>query len=457
MPGLQRRFGRGLVLGLLRDRMEELRTEIRGGGLTGVELARATSVAGIVSAVRSRAEELLSPRPRAVINGTGVIVHTNLGRSVLSERAAARIAESARGYVDLEYDLVRGVRGGRMDHLAPLMERLFPERGFLVVNNNAAAILLCLRVLARRREVLISRGELVEIGGSFRVPDILTASGAKLREVGTTNRTRLDDYAGALGPRSALVLKVHTSNFRIVGFAEETSIAELAGLTRRAGVPLVVDWGSGDLVDLGPVGIDDELPVGQVLEAGADLVTFSGDKLLGGPQAGFIVGRPDLIARLRRDPMARICRLDRLLIAALRETLAAYVTGRQFEEIPTLRMLAAKTSSIGRRAEALRRRLVRSAADCFEVTVIDGTSRSGGGSSPAGERSTKLLGIGIRDGDAAILEKRLRECDPPIIGRMQDGRVLLDLRTVLPEQDPLLLDRLTTVLARSGLKPRSAR
>jgi L-seryl-tRNA(Ser) seleniumtransferase len=322
------------------------------------------------------------------------------------------------------------------------MARLFPGQAFVIVNNNAAAIMLCLRALGLGREVLVSRGELVEIGGSFRVPDILAASGAKLREVGTTNRTRLSDYADAISKKTGLILKVHTSNFKIVGFTEETRIDELAGLARSAELPLVVDWGSGDLVDLGPLNIRDEKPVSKVLEAGADLVTFSGDKLLGGPQAGFVVGRPELVQQLREDPLARVCRLDRLLIAALHRTLAAYVRGVEFEEVPTLRMLAATPQQLERRAKRLKRDLVKRGVPSRLLQVVDGVSRTGGGSSPTGERPTRLLALSWAGGDAGTIERRLRAGDPPIIGRVQDGKLLLDLRTVLETQQDVVADRL---------------
>ena len=306
-----------------------------------------------------------------------------------------------------------------------------------MVNNNAGAILLALRALAKGREVVISRGELVEIGGAFRIPDILAASGAKMREVGTTNRTRAADYAGAIGPKTGLILKVHTSNFKIVGYAEEAPVAELASLAREHQLPLVVDWGSGDLIDLAELGIRDEIPVGSILDQGADLVTFSGDKLLGGPQAGLAVGREDLVKRMRRDPMARVLRLDRLQIAALRETLASYVTGRASVEVPTLRMLSLSAEEIGRRAETVAGEAAR-LAPALAWTLVSGVSRPGGGSSPAGEIPTTLLAIEDPSGDAGRLEARVRKGDPPVVARVHEGKLLLDLRTVLPEQDATL-------------------
>ncbi len=443
---LARRWGRPLVADLLRGALEELREGLESGVLGAAEAARRAGPAELAQAIEARARGLLAPRPRSVINATGVIVHTNLGRAVLSPEAARRVAEAAQAYMDLEYDLERGRRGQRMAHLAPLAARLFPGRGVHVVNNNAAAVLLVLRALARRREVVVSRGELVEIGGAFRIPEILSASGARLREVGTTNRTRLADYEAAIGPRTALLLKVHTSNFRIVGFTEETGVDALAGLARRAGVPLVVDWGSGDLVDLAGLGIRDELPVDEILARGADLVTFSGDKLLGGPQAGFIVGRPELVARVARDPLARACRVDRLAIAALHATLAAYVRGCAFREIPTLRMLALTPRQIARRARAVMERVASAAEGRAKLRLVDGVSRTGGGSSPLGERPTKLLAVIPERGHVARLERALRRGEPPVIGRVHEGALLFDLRTVLPEQDAVLAARIEQAL-----------
>lgn len=423
---------------MLREALDELRGDVRRRAVTGRELLAASTAGAIARSVAGRIEALLLPRPRTVINATGIVLHTNLGRSVLSASAADRVAAASQGYLDLEFDLQAGGRGSRSAHLEPLMSRLFPGRGFLVVNNNAAATMICLRALSRGKQVLISRGELVEIGGSFRVPDILAASGARLREVGTTNRTRLSDYRDAVSSKTGVILKVHTSNFKIVGFTEETTVQSLAGLAQQTGLPLVVDWGSGDLVDLGPFGIGDEMPVNQVLSAGADLVSFSGDKLLGGPQAGFVVGRPDLIARLRRDPLARVCRLDRLLVAALHQTLSSYVQGREFQDIPTLRMLAASAAEIEARAVRLKRAVASKIGKLARLSIVDGVSRTGGGSSPTGERPTRLVSIAVPGGDAGALAVRLRGASLPVIGRVQDGKLLLDLRTVLPGQEGAL-------------------
>jgi L-seryl-tRNA(Ser) seleniumtransferase len=441
-----RRCSPPLVTDLIRERLEELRRGVQAGRLGAGAVRREASAAAIARWVAGAAADILGPRPRPVINATGVVVHTNLGRAVLSAEAARELAESSRGYLDLEYDVGASRRGERMSHLEPLMARLFPGRAFTVVNNNAAAILIGLRALARGREVLVSRGELVEIGGSFRVPDILAASGARLREVGTTNRTRLRDYEAALSPATGLILKVHTSNFRIVGFAGQTAVGELADLARRTRLPLVVDWGSGDLVDLTPLAITDEIPVRALLEAGADLVTFSGDKLLGGPQSGFVVGRRELVERVRRDPLSRACRLDRLRIGALQRTLAAYVRGRAWEEVPTLRMLAASAEEVGRRAARVRDEVVRRAGAHGRLALVDGVSLTGGGSSPAGERPTRLLAVCGPSDDAAGIERRLRAGEPPVVGRLHEGRLLLDLRTVLPDQEAILVKRLAAAL-----------
>jgi L-seryl-tRNA(Ser) seleniumtransferase len=427
------RWGRPLVTALLREEIDRQRARIQAGKGDGpvpaaVDFARK---------VAKTAEALLAPAPRVVINATGVVAHTNLGRSVLSAQAAHRVAEVAGCYLDLEYDLAKGARGDRIAHLDGMLQRLFPGRSAVVVNNNAGAILVALRALAKGREVVISRGELVEIGGAFRIPDILAVSGAKMKEVGTTNRTRAADYEGAIGSKTALLLKVHTSNFKIVGFTEDTSIGELAGLAHAKDLPLVVDWGSGDLVDLTSYGVRDELPVATILEQGADVVTFSGDKLLGGPQAGIAIGRDDLISRMRRDPLARVLRLDRLQIAALHETLASYVTGRAEVEVPTLRMLALDATEIGRRAEAVAHEAA-ALAPSLVWRLEAGVSRPGGGSSPAGEIPTMLLAIEDPSGDAGRFEARLRRCDPPVVARVNEGKLLFDLRTVLPEQDAQL-------------------
>jgi L-seryl-tRNA(Ser) seleniumtransferase len=441
---LAEQYGTTLVTDLLREELARLRSSVASGKLEQDAFRNAVEPAALHSRVEDAARRLLAPAPAAVINATGVVVHTNLGRATLSEAAARRVAEASVSYMSLEYDLARGARGSRMSHLDPLLGRLFPGWSCLAVNNNAAAILLALHTLAGGREVIVSRGELVEIGGSFRIPDILGASGARLREVGTTNRTRLADYERALSAKSALLLKVHTSNFRVVGFTEETEIRDLAALARRARIPLVVDWGSGNLLDLTPLGIPDEIPVSRILRDGADVVAFSADKLLGGPQAGILVGQEAVIDRLKKSPLARVLRIGRLQIAALRETLSSYVRDKALEEVPTLRMLSLSREEIGARAERILRDVARRTGAGSRLRIVDGISRTGGGSSPTGERPTRLLAIG-GDGTPERLERALRTGDVPVVARIHDGEVVLDLRTVLPQQD----EALTEILVRS--------
>ena len=354
------------------------------------------------------AEEIARPRLRRVLNATGVVVHTNLGRAPLAEEALERVREAAAGYSNLEYDLDEGARGSRQDHVAPLLRDLTGAEAALVVNNNAAAVLLAVAALAEGRDVLVSRGELVEIGDGFRIPDVLARSGARLVEVGTTNRTRLEDYERALDERTALILRVHQSNFRIVGFTDTPDPAALARLAEERGVLLVDDLGSGVLPDIG-----DEPTVAGSLAAGAHLVTFSGDKLLGGPQAGIAVGRADLVERLRRHPLHRALRADKLTLAALEGTLALYRSGR---DTPVLRMLAEPAETVRARAW----RLAELTGGRVEQTV----ARAGGGSLPTTDLESFACAL------EESLAEPLRRADPPVIGIVRDGVLLLDCRTL---------------------------
>jgi L-seryl-tRNA(Ser) seleniumtransferase len=349
------------------------------------------------------------PALRRVINATGVIVHTNLGRAPLAEEALARVAETVRGYSNLEYDLDAGGRGSRQAHVAGILRRLTGAEAALVVNNNAAAVMLALAALAEGRDVLVSRGELIEIGDGFRIPDVLVRSGARLVEVGTTNRTRASDYEGAIGPETAVLLRVHQSNFRVVGFTERPSLEELAAVAARFGLPLVDDLGSGALVDVG-----DEPTAREALAAGADLVCFSGDKLLGGPQAGIVLGRADLVERLRRHPLQRALRADKLTLAALEGTLALYLDAP--ERIPVLRMLREDTGAVRARAERL--------AGLVGGEVEETVARVGGGALPLAELPS--YACAVEEGLAASL----RRADPPVVAVVRDGRLLLDCRTL---------------------------
>ena len=352
------------------------------------------------------------PALRRALNATGVIVHTNLGRAPLPEAALARALEVGRGYSNLEYDLAAGGRGSRQDHVAAILRRLTGAEAALVVNNNAAAVLLALAALAEGREVLVSRGELIEIGDGFRIPDVLARSGAVLREVGTTNRTRAADYERAVGPETAVLLRVHQSNFRVVGFTEQPSVEDLAAVAAQHGLPLVDDLGSGVLVSL-----EGEPSARESLAAGADLVCFSGDKLLGGPQAGIVVGRADLVERLRRHPLQRALRADKLTLAALEGTLGLYLDPeRTLREVPVLRMLNEPAESVRARAE----RLAAAVGGEVEETV----SRVGGGALPLAELPSFACAV------EESLAEPLRLGEPPLVGVLRDGRLLLDCRTL---------------------------
>jgi L-seryl-tRNA(Ser) seleniumtransferase len=357
-------------------------------------------------------ESARTPRLRRALNATGVIVHTNLGRAPLAEAALARALEVGRGYSNLEYDLTAGGRGSRQDHVAAILRRLTGAEGALVVNNNAAAVMLALAALAEGREVLVSRGELIEIGDGFRIPDVLARSGARLREVGTTNRTRAADYERAVGPETAVLLRVHQSNFRVIGFTEQPSLEELAAVARRHELPLVDDLGSGVLVHL-----EDEPSAKESLAAGADLVSFSGDKLLGGPQAGIVVGRAELVERLRRHPLQRALRADKLTLAALEGTLGLYLDPeRAAREVPVLRMLEESIDAVRERAQ----RLAAAVGGEVEETV----ARVGGGALPLAELPSFACAV------EEDLAARLRAAEPPVVGVIRDGRLLLDCRTL---------------------------
>src|SRR3954468_13133609 len=377
------------------------------------------------------------PSLQRVINATGVIVHTNLGRAPLSRAAASRAAQLAAGYTNLEYDLAAGARGRRDVHAEGLLRRLTGAEAAIVVNNNAAATLLVLAALAAGREVIISRGELVEIGGGFRVPDVLAQSGAVLREVGTTNRTRAADYAAAISDRTALILRVHPSNFRIEGFTERPALAELIDVARRFDLPVVEDAGSGYLSRSTPIGegvIRDEPVISESLAAGAGVVMFSGDKLLGGPQAGIIVGQDAPLGRIRSHPLMRALRVDKMTYAALEATLEDHAAGRAQTTVPVAAMIAMTLNTIEQRATALAAAL---AAMGVQARIVDGESTIGGGSAPGTMLPTKLVAIEHRS--AQEIERRLREYEVPVIARIESDRVVLDLRTVDSNDDAVLL------------------
>ena len=449
------RLGPAPLRTLLRKALQVLRQQIREKGVAGKELDRRLEdlPRAVVSELEGRARSSLTP----VLNATGVLVHTNLGRAPLAASALERVSEAAAGYSNLEYDVTARRRGSRSTHLDRALELLLPGTACHVVNNNAAAVSLVMRALAADREVVVSRGELVEIGGSFRIPEILEASGARLREVGTTNRTRLSDYERAVRRDTAMILKVHPSNYRVVGFTAEAGVKELAGLARRRRIPLVVDQGSGLLASLEAYGIRDEPTVLDYLKRGADLVTFSCDKLLGGPQAGIVTGRPALVRRLRRHPLSRALRVDKMTIAALEATFEIFLRGKQFEEVPVLRMLARPAAEIQGRAEVLARDLRQAQNLKLDVVVERGSARVGGGAAPTSVLRTWRVGLrpaprgrlpaggtgagkvrpsrGRTEFKLADLERALRSGDPPVLGVLGRERLWLDLRSVEEADD----------------------
>jgi L-seryl-tRNA(Ser) seleniumtransferase len=443
-----------MVLACLRDEISASNPD---------EAALDSALFGLADTIARQLRRNLQYSLRPVINATGVILHTNLGRAPLPALAIDHIRDTATAYSNLEFDIPAGERGKRDVHVDRLFCKLLttddpgigvsapqahvgtaasavqpsearqpgPSVSTIVVNNNAAAVLLALNALAEAGEVIVSRGELVEIGGSFRIPEIMAKSGAILREVGTTNRTRLADYEQAIGDKTRLLLRVHRSNFQITGFTEQPSLQELVELARKRGIPLMEDLGSGALFDLSALGITGEPGILDSLRAGVDVVTYSGDKLLGGPQAGMLSGRPELISRMRSNSLFRALRVDKLTYAALEATLLAYVK-RDHDAIPTLCMMGLSKEEVAKRAQAVAGKLQ---SPKLVVELADGESVIGGGAAPSAVLATRLLAVTAKNLSADELAARLRACDPPVIARVEEGRVLLDLRTVFPEQD----------------------
>jgi L-seryl-tRNA(Ser) seleniumtransferase len=388
------------------------------------------------------------PALRRVVNATGVIIHTNLGRSPLGEACLAQLLEVATRYNTLEYDLAKGARGSRQDHLEGLLKELTGAAGVLVVNNNAAGVLLSLNTLAQGKEVIISRGQLVEIGGSFRMPEIMAASGAILREVGTTNKTHLRDFERAITSETALLLKVHPSNYRIMGFTHEVSLAEMVALARRFNLLVVEDLGSGCLVDLSKYGLEREPTVQDTLKGGADLVLFSGDKLLGGPQAGLVLGNREVVEDLKKNPLTRALRPDKMTLAGLEATLRLYLDEPQaVSAIPTLRLLTRPETELDHQARGLARKIKRQFSSRLAVEVVQTEGRAGGGSLPQTPLASRALALSADQLSAQDLEARLRGASTPVIARVERGVVLLDMRTLLPGDQEVLSAVLGEVLS----------
>lgn len=433
---------RPVVTDAVRDAVEAVRARVLAGEDT---LFDDDSIAeDAIDLARDR----MRPSLRPLVNATGIIVHTNLGRSRLSDAALRAVVEVAGNYSTLEYDVETGERGSRHTHVERLICDLTGAEAAMAVNNNAAAVLLAIAGLAKGKEAIVSRGQQVEIGGSFRIPDVMRQSGAKMVEVGATNKTHLADYANAITPKTGLLLKVHSSNFRVVGFTEEVSLADLVALGAEHGVPVYEDQGSGVLIDLAPYGLPDEPTVRSSIEAGVDLVSVSGDKLLGGPQAGILAGTKPVIDRLKKHPLARALRLDKMTLAALEATLRLYLDPeRALRDVPTLRMLTESPESVAARARTLVDRIVAATGEAFWVAAMPDVSRAGGGALPLADIPTTIVTLSPRAMSANDLEAALRLGNPTIIARIRDARVVLDPRTLSDHESDLVVARLAEIAA----------
>lgn len=422
-------YPRNLILGAINEILDETRKGIEKGDISKEN--RMVDLENIVSMIIKRVEALSRPSLRNVINATGVVLHTNLGRSILAERVIDRLIDIGGGYSNLEYNLEKGKRGSRYTHVEGILKELTSTEAAMVVNNNAAAVLITLETLAKEREVIISRGELVEIGGSFRIPDVMKKSGAKMIEVGTTNKTHPSDYEAAITPETAAILKVHKSNFQIVGFHEEVKRSALVELGRKYSIPVIEDLGSGSFIDLSKYGYQWEPTVQQVVNEGVDIITFSGDKLLGGPQAGIIIGKKELVEKIRKNQLNRALRIDKLTLAALEETLNIYRDERKaIDTIPTLNMICMSYENLKLKAGRFYRMITVKDGAGFTVDMIDGTSKIGGGALPLLELPTRLMRLNPIKMSAHEISEALKSCDPPIIVRVEQESVLLDLRTI---------------------------
>ena len=441
---LEASFGADATVDALRAAAASVRRSLASTDpVTHAADASADVIARIEAAAAAQLADLFRPSLQPVINATGVVIHTNLGRAPLSAAAIARVAEVAAGYSSLEYDLARGTRGRRDVHAEALLCHLTGSEAAVVVNNNAAATMIVLAALAAGREVIVSRGELVEIGGGFRVPDVMAQSGAVLREVGTTNKTRVSDYAAAINERTALILRVHPSNFRIEGFTERAELEDLVGVGKKFNIPVAEDLGSGHFGSGGSGGPGGssasggsdlgEPAVRSSVAAGVDVCCFSGDKLLGGPQAGIIVGRTALIDRIRTHPLMRALRVDKMTYAALEATLTEYMAGRAATTVPVQRMLTMSADEIRARANAMAQQVAQRGG--WHASVVEGASAVGGGSAPGVELRTHLVAIAKDGMTADALEEQLRRLTPPVVARIERDRLVFDLRTVQPEQD----------------------
>jgi len=417
-------YPRRYVIQAIRDVIDSRRREILKG------LTSDISEESMMAEVEITMEKLSSYSLRPLINATGIVIHTNLGRSLLSEKALENITKVSGSYSNLEYDLKAGKRGKRYTHVIRVLREVTGAEDALIVNNNAGAVFLCLNTLSKGKETIVSRGELVEIGGSFRMPEVMSASGAILREVGTTNKTHLHDYEGAISDNTALIVKVHKSNFRVTGFVDEVSMEDLVSLGKRYQIPVMFDLGSGCLIDLKPFGIHDEPVVRDIVNTGVDITTFSGDKLLGGPQGGIIVGNKEYVEKIQKNPLTRAMRIDKLTLAGFEATLMEYIDEEKaIKTVPTLRMLLQRPEEIKERAKRIAKRLKREIKEA-QITVMADTSRAGGGSLPELDFPTYVVAIRSDNGSVNEFEERLRNGNPPIISRIKEGYLIIDARTI---------------------------
>ena len=424
-------YPRTLVMRAINDVLNRLRADIKQGSIEEKRL----SLDSVSAQVLEKIEKLDQPSLQRVINATGVIVHTNLGRSLLAEKVLEMFTPLSGHYTNLEYDLGKGRRGSRYVHVQNILRELTGAEDAVVVNNNAAAVLICLDTLAKGKEVVVSRGELVEIGGSFRIPEVMRKSGAKMVEVGTTNKTHLEDYEEVIGPQTALLMKIHRSNFQIVGFTQEVSTKELVNLGRRYGIPVMEDLGSGCFVDLSKYGLTKEPTVQEILSAGVDIVSFSGDKLLGGPQAGIILGKKALVDAVRRNQLNRALRIDKLTLLALEHTLRLYRDEQiAVKEIPTLRMICQPYDELRRKARRLVRNIGKIKTDNFELYTSRGNSKVGGGALPLLELPSTVVRLCPKKMSAHEMEEWFRAYCPPIICRVEKEELILDVRTILDDE-----------------------
>jgi L-seryl-tRNA(Ser) seleniumtransferase len=436
-------YPRRLVIRAIREVFERKRKEILGNTLSG-EISHDSLFPDIETTVK----ELSAYKLRPLINATGVVIHTNLGRAVLSEKALANVRRIGGSYSNLEYDIYQGRRGRRYSHIKDILRELTGAEDALMVNNNAAAVLLCLNTFAKDREVIVSRGELVEIGGSFRIPEVIKSSGTVLREVGSTNKTHLRDYENAVSGNTALLLKVHPSNYKLIGFTEEVLLKDLARLGKRYRVPVMADLGSGCMINLEKYGIYGEPAVQDVIKTGVDIVTFSGDKLLGGPQAGIILGRSSLIGKIQKNPLLRAVRIDKMTLASLEATLMHFFDEEgAVEEIPTLKMLTQPLDRIKKRAKRICGFLEKTISGQATVEIIADQSQAGGGSLPEADFPTFAVSIKPSRLSVNRLEKNLRSCSPPVIARIRENALLIDARTVQDKEIKLVVHCIVSALS----------